>query len=80
MLDLEAEAEAARVGGDKDKAESLFSEVGQLRESLVASGGVKSTEGDPQKEILKEIQRQTEGIQELVKQVDGFKTAKLKNQ
>lgn len=80
VLDLEAEGEAARVRGDQAKAEEIFSQVGQLRESLVASGAVKSTEGDPQKELLKEVKVQTIGIQELVKQVEGFKTAKLKNQ
>lgn len=80
ILDLEAEAEAARVGGDKAKAEDLFAQVGQLRENLVASGAVKSTEGDPQKELLKEVRRQTEGIEDLVKQVQDLTTAKFKNQ
>lgn len=80
VLDLEAEAEKARLSGDRGKSEDLFQRVGQLREQLVSSGAIKSTEGDQQKAALAEIKKQTEAVNELVQEVKAAKAAKLKNQ
>lgn len=79
ILDLEAEAEQARLSGDVGKAESIFRDVGAMRESLVASGAIKTTEGDPQKEQLKELQKSNAELVALNKEIAALKTARLKN-
>lgn len=80
VLDLEAEGEKARVSGNQSGAEEIFGRVGQLREALVATGAVKSTEGDRQKELVAQVKRQTEILEDLKKQVADARNAKLKNQ
>lgn len=54
-LQLEQDAETARLGGDRGKAESLFGQADQIRKSLVSQGALK-TEEAPMKAIVDKIE------------------------
>ena len=72
---LEAEAEAARLAGNSELAGQRLKEAGAQREQLVASGFVKSTEGDPMKEQVKELQKANEELMDITKELQKANTA-----
>lgn len=80
VLRLEAEAERARLSGDRAGASSLLSQAGTLRNQLVESGFTKSTEADPANEIVKEIEEQTTELKTVLEEIREIEKGRYVNQ
>lgn len=77
---LEQEAEQKRLGGDVAGSETAFGKVGQLRDELVSSGGVKSTEGDKFGELRKQIAEDDKKMNHTLQEIKDVLAGKFVSQ
>lgn len=77
---LEQEAEQKRLAGDVAGSETAFGKVGQLRDELVSSGGVKSTEGDKFGELRKQIAEDDKEMNHTLQEIKDVLAGKFVSQ
>lgn len=80
ILEIERQANEARMRGDVSGAEEGFTRAGALRNDLVKSGFAKSTEGDPQDEVVKEINKLNTDLSEVLEEIRSIEEKKYVSQ
>lgn len=80
--ELQNQAELARKAGNSQEAESLLSQVGQMRDQLVNQPGslLKSTEGDPTKQLVSQIAKDNKETQKILDEIKQIESGKYVNQ
>lgn len=80
IQELEQEAEQKRLSGDVAGSEAAFGQVGSMRDELVKSGGVKSTEGDKFGELKKQIAEDNTQVIHTLQEIAKIEKGKFVNQ
>lgn len=80
IQELEQEAEQKRLAGDVAGSEAAFGQVGSMRDELVKSGGVKSSEGDKFGELKKQIAEDNTQVIHTLQEIAKIEKGKFVNQ